>query len=320
MKKTKDIYSLFYKILILSVFLCVVGCGDTSKKIRIGINAWPGYEILHLAQVKGYFNQVGVTVDLVEFNSLSDAARSYELGQIDGLATTAVEVLMARANTKNDLKIVRILDFSNGADMIVAPKEIPNMNALRGKPVGVELASLGTFVLGRALDEHKMSFSDIKIVSEDQLTMEERLKNGEISAVVTYPPVAIKLIEDEKYHPIFTSAEIPGEVVDVLAMDGALVNNNKKSIDAINRALDLAYAYMESNRDDAIRIMAEREAITPEQFTAALNEGIELTTPEDSKALMAKGGKLQNVINLTARYLEQIEAIKPKPDLTDCIE
>jgi len=275
---------------------------------------------LHLALVKGFYKQEGVDVELVEFNSLSDAARSYELGQINGLATTAVEVLMVRANTNKNLKIIRVFDYSNGADMIVAPKAIASMKDLRGKVVGVELASVGTFVIGRALEINGLKFSDIKIVSEDQLTMEERLKLGEIEAVVTYPPVAMKLVEDEKYHPIFTSAQIPGEVVDVLAVDGDLLEKNKKSFDGINRALDLAYDYFQTHKEEAIGIMAERESITPKQFKVALEEGIELTDPKESKSYMAKGGKLESVLTLTAKYLENIEVIKAKPDLTDCLE
>ena len=309
-----------YLALIAAFILCVTGCGGGPKKIRLGINAWPGYEILYLAQVKGFFKQEGVDVELVDFNSLSDAARSYEVGQIDGLATTVVEVLMVRSNTNKNLKITRVFDYSNGADVIVTPKEIPTMQDLRGKVVGVELASVGTFILGRALEISGMNFSEIKIDSEDQLTMEERLKLGEISAVVTYPPVAIKLLENEKYHSVFTSAQIPGEVVDVLAVDGDLLVKNKKSFDAINRALDLAYDYMKLNKEEAIRIMASRESITPEEFLAALEDGIELTTPEESKSYISRGEKLEGVINQTAKYLENMKVINGKPEVTDCLE
>jgi NitT/TauT family transport system substrate-binding protein len=104
--------------------------------LRIGINAWPGYEFLYLAQEKGFFRDAGIDVRLVEFNSLSDARRAYEREQIDGLGTAIIEVLQAREVPDRHLQIVSVVDYSDGADVVLAKPAITDQATLRGSPRG----------------------------------------------------------------------------------------------------------------------------------------------------------------------------------------
>ena len=85
------------QLLVCGLALLALSLGSCSTErahptpLRIGINAWPGYEFLYLAQEKGFFREAGVEVQLIEFNSLSDVRRSFERNQIDGFAGTMVE-------------------------------------------------------------------------------------------------------------------------------------------------------------------------------------------------------------------------------------
>ncbi len=304
----------------VSFALGLSACSPSAQQseIRIGINAWPGYELVHLAAVKGFFGEEGLNVRLVEFDSLADAGRSYRVGQIDGLATTMVEVIMIRDDSERDLRVTRIFDVSDGADVIIAPRSIGSMADLRGLPIGVELQSLGTFMLGRALELNGMQFSDVKPVSSDQTTMEEILRAGDLSAVVTYPPVAVKLLENPNFHAIFSSAQIPGEVVDVLALDSSLLRGVRPPAAAINRALDKAWAYYLANKEESIRIMAAREGITPAEFAETLSGGIHLYSPAESAAFFESGGNLQAIAETTAKYLRLMNVISNKSGVTDC--
>jgi Integrase core domain/NMT1-like family len=110
----------------LSLFVAVaalllnLGCApEKSTSLRVGINPWPGYEFLYLAQEKGVYREEGLEVRLVEFSSLSDARRAYERGQINAIAATVIEVLQARDNSSRSPQIVQVTDYSNGADVIL---------------------------------------------------------------------------------------------------------------------------------------------------------------------------------------------------------
>lgn len=308
-------------VLGLSCFsLLLFGCGKPEvPTLRIAINAWPGYELIYLAQEKGFFGETGVEVRLVEFGSLSDARRAYETGKVDGLATTTIEVLMARDATPRDLRIVRVLDFSSGADVIVAGAATRSMADLRGKRIGVELASLGVYVLARALELEGMALADVEPVSKDQKTMREAFLARELDAVVAYPPESVALLRDPRFRVVFSSLQIPGEVVDVMALDGDVLRQRPAQVQAFLQGLDRAFDYMQQHPDEACRIMAEREGLSAQEFQHLLTDGMTLVAPGDQGAYLGAGGKLQSAVQGAARFLRQVKLISSRPEVTDCL-
>lgn len=299
--------------------LLVFGCGQPeAPKLRVAINAWPAYELIYLAQEKGFFREAGADVRLVEFGSLSDARRAYETGRVDGLATTIVEVLMARDATERDLRIVRLLDFSNGADVIVAGPGIRSLADLRGKRVGVELASLGIYVLARALELEGLTLADVEPVPKDQKTMRDALFAGELDAVVTYPPESVATLQDARFRVVFSTLQIPGEVLDVLALDADVLRRRPAQVAAFLRGLDGAFTYYQQHPDDACRIMAEREGISAQEFQRLLTDGITLVAPGEQDAYLGTGGKLRGAVQGAARSLRHVKLISSRPEISEC--
>jgi NitT/TauT family transport system substrate-binding protein len=286
------------------------GCSPEKPALRVGINAWPGFEFLYLAQEKGFYREEGLEVRLVEFNSLSDARRAYERGQINVLTSTVIEVLQARDNSSRSPQIVQVVDYSNGADVILARPGLTNGASLRGARIGLELASLGVYVLARGLERSGLSLADVKMVPVNQLAMEDGYRRGELDAIVTYPPVSTKLLRDGQANAVFSSAEIPGEVIDVIAVEAEVNAQRPGDVARLLRAYHRAMAFTQQNPADAYRIMAAREGITPEEFRAALTGGIQLLSESDQADYLRPGGKLAAVIDHSDRILRQSGQIK----------
>lgn len=290
--------------------LCV-GCSPkSSPALRVGINAWPGLEFLYLAQEKGFYRAEGVEVRLVEFASLSDCRRAYERGQIDAMGTTVVEVLQARDQSARSPQVVQVVDYSAGADVILSRPGITNGAGLRGARVGVELASLGVYVLARGLEKSGLTLADVKTVSMDQVSMEDAFRKGTLDAVVTYPPTSTKLLRDSQALTIFSTAEIPGEVLDVIAVEAEVCAQRSGDVGRFLRAYHRAVAYAKDNPADAYRIMAAREGISAKEFADTLTDGITLLTEADQAEYLQPGGKLAKVIDSTDRILRQSGQIK----------
>ena len=311
--KTRPTAACRYSIIpILSLALVIVtGCSPEPKaELRIGINAWPGYEFLYLAQEKGFYRDEGLAVRLVEFNSLSDARRAYERGQIDGLGATVIEVLQAREHSDRSPQIVQIVDYSDGADVILVRPGITNGAALRGKRIGVELGSLGVYVLARCLDKHGLNLSDVIPVASDQLSMESSFNKGELDAVVTYPPTSVNLLKAKTGQTFFTTTEIPGEVVDVIAVEADIVTQRAGDVAKLIRAFHKAVDYTSKNPADAHAIMAKREGITAKEFAEALSDGIKLVPAAQQAEFLRPGGKLATVIDNSDRILRLSSQIK----------
>ncbi|MBI5505919.1 MAG: ABC transporter substrate-binding protein [Deltaproteobacteria bacterium] len=289
----------------------VIGCSpEAAPSLRLGINPWPGYEFLYLAQEKGFYRDEGLDLRIVEFSCLSDARRSYERGQIDVIATTVIDVLQIRDNCDRSPQIVQVVDYSDGADVILARAGIADGVGLRGARIAIEPASLGGYVLGRALEKNGLTLADVRPVPMDQVSMLDVFRKGEADAVVSYPPTSIRLLRDGAAHKIFSTADIPGEVLDVIAVEAEINARRPADIAKLLRAYHRAVAYRDHYPDDADRIMAGRENITPAEFREALTGGTKRLFESDQADYLRPGGKLTAAIDTCDRLMRQSGQIK----------
>jgi NitT/TauT family transport system substrate-binding protein len=292
--------------LILCILLGATSCTpEPTHPFRVGVNLWPGYEFLYLAQEKGFFKERGVDLRLVEFNSLSDARRAYERGQLEALATTLIELLQIRDQSKRKPQVVRVIDYSTGADSIIARAGISSGNALKGARIGVELASLGVYVLARGLEANGLTLGDISALSMDQLSIEEAFRAGDIDAAVTYPPVANRLLSLPGASVVFSTAQIKGEVVDVLVVDAEAIQRRPQVVAALLGGFAQAQDYLTENPEDGYGIMARREGLSVEEFKAALHGGITMLTAQEQAPYFGSNGKLLQLMKTTAGVLKR---------------
>jgi len=286
--------------LIFLIFMLLYGCDSAEMKpITIGINPWPGYEFLYLAKEKGFYQAEGLPVKLVEYNSLSEVRRGYERGKLDAMAVTLVEVLQAKSYSARHPMVILIADFSYGGDVILARRGIKKIEDLKGKKVAADTASVPIFLLARALEQARLDLDDITLLPLEQTSMEREYINGKIDAIVTYPPISIRLQNRKDTHLLFSSKQIPGEIIDVLAMDETVLNARPEAAGKILRAWERALQYAKKNPADAYAIMAKREGIKTEEFADAL-QGLKLVSlkeqTENFKHLASTLSKLRSVL------------------------
>ena len=298
------------RILVLCL-ICVISfsCARERDPIRIGINAWPGYEFLYLAQEKGFFEKEGVNVRIIEFNSLADGRRAYERGHLDGLACTLIEHIQILDRSDRSPKISLVVDYSNGADVILAKAGISTVQELAGTSIGLEIGSLGVFVLARALDIAGLDLADIQIKPLNQISIDSALCKGEIDAAISYPPASIKMQQSCGGSVIFSSAEIPDEIVDVVVLEESLIEARPSDAQAVVRAFFSAQAWAYQNPEEAFTLMGRREGLTGAEFKQALEDGIRIVKSGDQERFFAEGGALDKALSHCARVLRYTNQI-----------
>lgn len=98
-------------------WVCGLGGGEKREPVlRVGIHPAPGYELLFLAEEKGFFRDEGLEVRLVEFTCLADCRRAFERGQVDFVGSAAVQVPVGREPGRYAPKIVDVSDGANAPD------------------------------------------------------------------------------------------------------------------------------------------------------------------------------------------------------------
>ena len=276
--------------------LALAGCMRTSEPaLRIGTNVWIGSEPLYLARQIGRLDPA--TVQLVEYPSASEVLRAYRNQAIDGMVISLDE-LFGLAVDGLDPKIILVVDVSNGADVVVGRGGMRSMRDLRGKSVAVESSALGAFVLSRALAVNGMQAGDVNVVHLESNEQPDAFEKGQVDGAVTFDPFRTQFLRAGA-HTLFDSSQIPGEIVDLLAVRASVVDQQPKAVEALLTGWFNALEYMKSNPRDAARRMGIRQQATEEQFLEA-QRGIHVPSREENMRML---GGAQPALAVTGRRL-----------------
>ena len=253
--------------------LVLLSCSKpVTPKVKLALNQWPGYEFLYLAKEKGFFEKHGLNIEIVETASLAETKRLFQQGKANAMASTMIESVMLASNSRSAVTLALITDYSNGGDRIVANVPITDIKQLKGKRVGVELASLGIFVLYKALQKSKIPLSEIDYRNVEQLDAIAAFKANQIDAYVTYPPYSSLLVREFDLSTIFDSADIPNTILDVVTVASDVIQQDPLWIKRFHTVWQQVLDYEKRNPLEAHNIMASRQGITGAEFKASLQD------------------------------------------------
>jgi NitT/TauT family transport system substrate-binding protein len=259
------------------------GCmRETQPPLRIGTNVWIGAEPLYLARDLGQLDREAV--QLVEYPSASEVSRAFRNQAIDGMVVSLDE-LFALAVDGLEPRIVAVVDVSHGADVVVGRSGMRTMKDLRGKRVAVESGALGAFVLARALTLNGMAARDVSIVPLESNEHPAAFEQGQVDGAVTFDPYRTQMLAAGA-HTLFDSSQIPGEIVDLLAVRASVLEKNPLAVQTLLTGWFKALDHLEREPSDAAARMAVREQITAEQFLQALR-GLRIPSRADNLKMLA---------------------------------
>src|SRR5690349_13330011 len=139
--------------------LAVVG----AAPLKIAYSDWPGYTVLEVAKQKGWFKDAGLDVELVWFEYLP-SIDAFSAGKVDAVTVVADDAMVTGANGGKS-KIIALLDYSEGSDMIVGAPGINSIKDLKGKKIGIEVTLVEHLLLLKALEANGMKQSDVELVN-----------------------------------------------------------------------------------------------------------------------------------------------------------
>ena len=266
--------------LILS--LALSGCvREPETALRIGTNVWIGSEPLYLARELGRLDPAAV--QLVEYPSASEVLRAFRNQAIDGMVISLDELFGLAADGFQP-RIILVVDVSHGADVVVGRRGMRTMSDLKGKSVAVESSALGAFVLSRALALNGMQASDVNVVHLESNEQTGAFERGQVDGAVTFDPYRAQFLQAGA-RTLFDSAQIPGEIVDLLAVRASAIDKEPKAIQALLAGWFDAIDYMTRNPKDAARQMGIRQQTSGEQFLAA-QKGLHVPSRDENLRML----------------------------------
>ena len=259
-----------------------------AQPLKIGYSDWPGWVAWQVAIDKGWFKEAGVPVDF-EWFDYSASMDAFSAGKIDAVLMTNGDALVTGAAGGKSV-MVMLTDYSNGNDMIVAKPGIKSLKELKGKKVAVEEGLVEHLLLLNGLKKAGMKESDVTLVNAKTNEMPQVLASGDVAAIGAWQPIAgqaMKAVPGSR--PVYTSANEPGLIYDVLAVNPASAKQHKAEWLKVVKVWDRVVKYINDpkTQPDAVKIMAARVGVTPQVYLPLL-KGTHLLSLEDGRKVYVK--------------------------------
>ncbi len=262
---------------------------QAAAPLKIGYSDWPGWVAWQVAIEKDWFKQAGVDVKF-EWFDYSASMDAFAAGKIDAVTMTNGDALVTGSGGAKSVMLM-LTDYSNGNDMIVAKPGIKSLADLKGKKVALEQGLVEHLLLLNGLKKLGMKESDVKLVNVKTNETPQTLASPDISAIGAWQPVsgeAMKAAPGSK--PIYTSADEPGLIYDVLAASPSSVKARRADWVKVVKVWDKVVAYINDpkTQPDAVKIMAAKSGVSPTEYLPLL-KGTKLLSLEEGKKVYVKG-------------------------------
>jgi NitT/TauT family transport system substrate-binding protein len=305
--------TLVFVVLILLAMALTACAKQEPVTVRIGTQPWIGYGPWWIAKEQGIFEKNGLTVELVDFVEDKEVNAAFASGNMEAanLAThTAIKLFAAGV----DLKIVLLEDASYEADAVVAPSAVVSIADLKDKKVAYEEGTTSDLLLNYALMQNGLSVADIEPVFMPASDAGATLIAGQVDVAVTYEPyISAALVENNDLKLLYTAAERPGLISDVLVVPGSL---SPEVIEKLRKVWDEALAFYKENPEQAKAIIANNVGSSPEELTTAF-DGVKFYDLAENKQLF--GSDLSATLQDVAEVAKAIGLVERMPDLSQIL-
>jgi len=267
----------------------------SAEPLKIGYSDWPGWVAWEVAVDKGWFKEAGVDVKFVWFDYVA-SMDAFAAGQLDAVSMTNGDALVTGATGAKSVMIL-MNDYSNGNDMIIGKPGINSLKDLKGKKVGVEVGFVDHLLLLDGLKKNGMKETDVELVNVPTNETPQVLASGEVDAIGAWQPSsgsALDLVPGSK--PIYTSADEPGLIYDLLCVSPASLSARRDDWKKVMKVWYRVVDYIKDPKtfDDAVKIMAARVGLPPEEYKKFIG-GTKILTLAEAKKHFAKGDGFDSV-------------------------
>lgn len=243
--------------------LMMTSCGGPKEPIRIGVNDWPPCEIWYEAQEQGFFGDT--EVELIRYSTWIDNMSNFFKGNSDISHATYFNALYFYGKGEPG-KIILTSDTVLGSDGLVVRSGIDLPHGLRGKRIAVEVHTDEQFLLSKALESLGLDEDDVRIVPATSKGAMELFIRGDVEGCATYNPYLEEAAREGDGTVVWTTADAPGYMEDVLVAGDGVLKHRKKDLEVILAAWFKARDYIRTHPEESYTMMGENEGMGPEIF------------------------------------------------------
>ena len=254
--------------------------------------------------VKTWADKYGIEIEVVQINDYIESINQYTAGSFDAGVMTNMDALTIPSVGGVDTTALIVGDFSNGNDGVVL-KNGTSVKDLAGRKVNLVELSVSHYLLARALESAGMSEKDLTVVNtSDADIVAAYTGSDDVDAVVTWNPQLSAVTAHKGSTKVYDSADIPGEIIDMLVVNTDTLKDNPKFAKALVGAWYETMAVM--SKADA-KAKAARTAMATAAGTDLAGYDAQLATTKmfyDAADAVAftKGTSLPKTMDYVAKF------------------
>ena len=249
--------------LAFAVILMLAGCAPRGPEvtarapIRLGSYEWPGCYWIDVAWQKGWFAAAGLNVERVDtdlryFESL-DAVAS---GKLDAMGFSQFDLVRYVAQG-HDLVGVAAMDYSEGAEALVARPGIEQLHDLQGKRIALRRGTYLEYLLATIAQREGLDLSQVTLLDRSGPAALDDFKAGRVDAILVWEPYVTQARAETGGVSLFSTAEFPGLTYNVLAMRRDFVKSHPKDIETLLAVWQRSVKWIHLHPDEASEIVAK---------------------------------------------------------------
>jgi ABC-type nitrate/sulfonate/bicarbonate transport system substrate-binding protein len=227
----------------------------TAAKISYLMGTTPHFGNVIVADVKGIFKQHGVNVEITNFSSGAVATQAFAAGQGDLVNAADLSALLLW--NRGNIGLTPQAKFQD-LTVVVGRKNMNQPSDLKGKKVGVLMASTSEYFTRVYLASGGVEFSDIDAVNLTPAQMINGFANGDIDAFVIWQPYGWRAIQAVENSRIVVTAGKYIREYQFVTMRSGYYDSHRSELISFISALDEANRWLSSNLDEGASLVAKK--------------------------------------------------------------
>jgi NitT/TauT family transport system substrate-binding protein len=237
--------------------LSPVGCTPAAppSAIRLATYEWPGSYWIEVATEKGWFAEAGLNVQRIDVDTrYFDALEDVATGKLDAMGFTEFD-LVRHVSAGEDLVGVAAIDYSEGAESMVAKPGITRLRDLKGKRLALLRGTYLEYLLSVVAEREGLNLSDLSLVDLSEEAAMDAFKAGTVDAIFVWEPYGTRAVAAGGVK-LFSTADFPGLTYSVLTLRRSFIKSHPEQVAAMIQVWHRAERYVHDNPEDACAIVA----------------------------------------------------------------
>jgi NitT/TauT family transport system substrate-binding protein len=251
---------------------CVEDASETKESeevIKVSKYYWPGEYWQEVAVAKGFFEEEGLNVELIDTNQDYEQSLKDMINHEMDVNQFTMYAFMKAVAEGHDLVAVINTDKSNGVESILATQDIKNVQDLAGKKVGVQKDSYLNYILTSVLEDSGVSSESVERVEVPGEEAGQGLINGEYDAIVMWEPIISETKISINGNILFdTSQSETLQYPGVLVFHRTFVEERGEDLQKFVNVWARTTKYMQENQEEAFGVIAQNYGVTVEEVAA----------------------------------------------------